>query len=59
MKDAFDLWWEWAVKPVDSYLTIPAETHNPAMELSDEERRHRAKVNEAVRRWRENHECRT
>jgi hypothetical protein len=24
-KDAFDLWWEWAEKPLDSPLTIPAE----------------------------------
>ena len=23
-KDAFDLWWEWAEKPVDSMLTIDA-----------------------------------
>ena len=24
-KDAFDLWWEWAEKPLDSPLNIPAE----------------------------------
>jgi hypothetical protein len=27
-KDAFDLWWEWAEKPLDSTLTIPAEIHD-------------------------------
>jgi hypothetical protein len=26
-KDAFDLWWEWAEKPLDSPLTIDAEIH--------------------------------
>jgi hypothetical protein len=26
-KDAFDLWWEWAEKPVDSPLTIDSEIH--------------------------------
>jgi hypothetical protein len=24
-KDAFDLWWEWADKPLESMLTIPAK----------------------------------
>jgi hypothetical protein len=38
-KDAFDLWWEWAEKPADSLLTIPAETHDAVMALSPEERR--------------------
>ena len=50
-KDAFDRWWEWATKPVDSMLTIPAVIHNAVMALSPEERRDRAKVNEAVRRY--------
>jgi hypothetical protein len=35
-KDAFDLWWEWADKPVESMLTIPAEIHNPVMARSSE-----------------------
>ena len=46
-KDAFDLWWEWAEKPADSLLTIPAEIHDAVMALSPEERRDRATVNEA------------
>jgi hypothetical protein len=53
MKDAFDLWWEWAEKPLDSMLAIPAELHDAVMALSPEDRRDRAKVNEAVRRYRE------
>jgi hypothetical protein len=27
-KDAFDRWWEWVEKPVDSPLTIPAHLHD-------------------------------
>ena len=46
--DAFDLWWEWAEKPLDSMLTIPAELHDAVMALSPDERRDRAKVNEAA-----------
>jgi hypothetical protein len=48
-KDAFDRWWEWVIKPVDSTLTIPAEIHEAVMALPPEERCDRAKVNEAVR----------
>lgn len=48
-KDAFDLWWEWAKKPVESYLTISSDIHNAVMALPPEERKDRAKVNEAVR----------
>jgi hypothetical protein len=33
-KDAFDLWWEWAEKPLDSPLTIDAEIHEAVMALS-------------------------
>jgi hypothetical protein len=50
-KDAFDRWWEWAEKPVGSYVTIPADVHNAVMELSPQERLDRKKVNEAVRRY--------
>jgi hypothetical protein len=32
-KDAFDLWWEWAEKPLDSPLTIDAEIHEAVMAL--------------------------
>jgi len=48
-KDAFDLWWEWAKKPVDSMLMIDAAIHDAVMALPPEERRDRAKANEAVR----------
>jgi hypothetical protein len=48
-KDAFDLWCEWAEKPVDSMLTIDAAIHDAVMTMPPEERRDRAKVNEAVR----------
>jgi hypothetical protein len=48
-KDAFDLWWEWAEKPLDSPLTIDSEIHDAVMALPPDERRDRAKVNEAVR----------
>ena len=56
MKDAFDLWWEWANKPVESSQTISGDIHYPVMELSPEDRHDRAKVNEAVRRYRESQE---
>jgi hypothetical protein len=42
-KDAFDLWWEWAQKPLDSDLTIPAHIHNAVMTLTPESRRDRRK----------------
>ncbi|MET3304437.1 hypothetical protein [Bradyrhizobium diazoefficiens] len=48
--DAFDRFWEWAEKPLDSPLTIPAELHRAVMELSPEDRRDRAKVNQAAAR---------
>jgi hypothetical protein len=48
-KDAFDQWWEWANKPVDSPLTIPADIHDAVMMLTQEERKNRAVVNETVR----------
>jgi hypothetical protein len=49
-RDAFDLWWEWAEKPVDSMLMIDAAIHDAVMALPPDERRDRAKVNEAVRK---------
>jgi hypothetical protein len=48
-KDAFDRWWEWAEKPADSLLTIPAHFYDAVMRLSPEQRCDRAAVNEAVR----------
>ena len=38
-KDAFDLWWEWAEKPLDCPLTIDAEIHEAVMALPPDERR--------------------
>ena len=48
-KDAFDLWWEWADKPVDNKPTIDAAVYDAVMALPPDERRDRAEVNEAVR----------
>jgi hypothetical protein len=31
MKNAFDLWWEWAEKPHESMLMIPGDIHYPIM----------------------------
>jgi hypothetical protein len=51
--DAFDRFWQWANKPLDSGLTIPAEIHRAITSLPPEARRDRDKVNEAVRNLRE------
>jgi hypothetical protein len=48
-RDAFDLWWEWADKPVDNKPTIDAAVYDAVMALPPDERRDRAKVNAAVR----------
>jgi len=48
-KDAFDLWWEWADKPLDNKPTIDAAVYDAVMALPPDERRDRAKVNAAVR----------
>jgi hypothetical protein len=34
--DAFDRFWQWANKPLESELTIPAELHRAVMELAPE-----------------------
>ncbi|MGL3214107.1 hypothetical protein QA639_12930 [Bradyrhizobium pachyrhizi] len=47
-KDAFDQWWEWARKPLESELAIPVEIWRPVSRLSPDERLDRQKVNEAV-----------
>src|SRR5467141_385910 len=47
-KDAFDLWWEWADKPVDNKPTIDAAIYDAVMALPPDERRDRAKVNELL-----------
>jgi hypothetical protein len=46
--DAYDRFWQWAEKPPESLLTIPAELHHAVMTLSPEDRRVRAKVNAAA-----------
>jgi hypothetical protein len=48
-KDAFDLWWEWADKPVDNKPTIDAAIYDAVMALPPDERRDREKVGSA--RW--------
>lgn len=47
--DSFDRWREWAEKPLDSDITIPADIHNAVLTLAPESRRDRASVNAAVR----------
>jgi hypothetical protein len=44
----FDQWWERARKPLDSYLTIPADPHEAVMSLSEAERRDRVRVIETA-----------
>jgi hypothetical protein len=39
--DAFDRFWQWADKPIESPLTIPAELHRTVMALALDERRDR------------------
>src|SRR5258705_6185867 len=54
-KDAFDLWWEWAEKPLNSPLTIDATIHEAVMALPPDKRRDRAKQKPSGRltgRWR-------
>jgi hypothetical protein len=48
-KDAFDRCWEWANKPQEGTLTIPAEIHDAVMTLTEEARKDRAIINKAVR----------
>jgi hypothetical protein len=46
--DAFDRFWQWANKPLESPRTIPAELHRAVMELAPKERLVREKVNQAA-----------
>ena len=45
--DAFDHFWQWADKPLGSYLTIRAELHRAVMRLAADDRLDREKVNAA------------
>lgn len=47
-KDAFDTFWEWAKKPLDSMLMIDAELHHAVTSLPREDWDDREKVNEAA-----------
>lgn len=40
--DAFDRFWRWAEKPLDSPLSIPADIHHAVMSLQPAERRDRS-----------------
>jgi hypothetical protein len=51
--DAFDRFWQWANKPPESALTIPADIHHAITSLPPEARRDRGKVNESVRKIQE------
>lgn len=48
--DAFDRFWEWANKPLDSELTIPADLHHVVTSMPEQDRLDREKVNEAAKR---------
>jgi hypothetical protein len=48
--DTFDRYWQWANKPLESTLTIPADIHHAITSLLPEARRDRGKDNEAVRK---------
>lgn len=47
-KDPFDQFHEWANKPFDSDLSIPADLHGAVMALSPADRLDRDRVNRAV-----------
>lgn len=47
-KDAFDLFWQWALKPHESGLTIDSDIHHAVTSLPREDWRDRDKVNAAV-----------
>ena len=49
--DAFDRYWEWEKKPVGSRRMLDGRLYNPIMELSEEDRKDRKKVNDAVARY--------
>lgn len=48
--DAYDRFWQWAEKPLESLLTIPAELHRAVTELPPEGWRDRGRVNAAAAR---------
>ena len=48
MSDPYDQFWQWDNKPRDSCVTISWLIHDPVVGLWPEDRKDRAKVNEAV-----------
>jgi hypothetical protein len=48
MIDAYDRFWQWAEKPLESPLMLAANLHQAVMELAPEDRRDRGKVNQAA-----------
>jgi hypothetical protein len=46
MMDAYDRFWQWAEKPLES----PADLHQAVIELAPEDMRNRGKVNQAAAR---------
>ncbi|MCP1912484.1 hypothetical protein J2R96_004964 [Bradyrhizobium elkanii] len=46
--DGFDRFWQWANKPLESHLMIPAELYQAVMELAPDDRRDRTAVNQAA-----------
>jgi hypothetical protein len=48
--DAYDRFWQWAEKPSESLLTIPAGLHHAVMTLPPEDGQDRAKANAAPAR---------
>ncbi|TYL86215.1 hypothetical protein FXB40_42155 [Bradyrhizobium rifense] len=55
--DAFDRFWQWANKPLESLVTLPADLHRAVIELAPEDRRDRGKVNQAAARSIADYEC--
>jgi hypothetical protein len=49
--DAFDRYWEWANKPIGRRLMLDGRLYNPIMALSEEDRKDRKRVNDAVQRY--------
>jgi hypothetical protein len=47
LMEAFDRFWQWANKPVDSHETIPAELHHAVTSLPMEERTSKPKSRSA------------
>ena len=49
LMDAFDRFWHWANKAVDSHETVPAELHHAVTSMPEDDWHDGDKVNEAAR----------